>query len=170
MKGFSTLFYFMYVFQISSQENITSTNFALVFQYVPFFHVRIKWLSRNFEKTNDVAKRQWEIESVQYLNFWLHLLEQIKTDQQWTYFFSYILLKLSAEPPEIVKLWFSRYRKSLAQYFYNFENGSSTITSKSLSKNLSNSRELAFWFTFRLEDKNTSVCFHYWDSLTAFLT
>ena len=33
------------------------------------------------------------------------------------------------------------------------------------------SRKLIFWFTSCLEDnKNTSVCFHYWDSLMKFLT
>ena len=51
-----------------------------------------------------------------------------------------------------------------AGVFYNVKNGSSFIVSKSSSKFLSNEnkhahvpRELAFWFTFCLEDKKTAV-------------
>ena len=68
-------------------------------------------------------------------------------------------------------------KNNIAESFYNVKNGSSIITSKSLSKNLSNENTGVFVvFKTKCELKcqfsgNTvCVCFHYWDSLTNFLT
>ena len=59
-----------------------------------------------------------------------------------------------------------------AQGFYNVKNESTFMTSKSLSKNISNENKHTWHFKFKfcLGQLKTSVCFHYWDSLMNFLT
>ena len=64
--------------------------------------------------------------------------------------------------------------KTEVQYFYNIKNGSSIITSKSSSKNISNEEVFPenwhFNSCFVLKTTTPLFCFHYWDSLTNILT
>ena len=65
-------------------------------------------------------------------------------------------------------------KEALAESFYNVKYGLSIITSESSSENLINECFCFFKtkseFKCQKELKKQSVCFHYWDCLTNFLT